>query len=83
MCTSGSLQVRHHEVAHLNGTDHLVGGGVGLLDVAGAPALVEHGGHRAADVVGGFAHVEAVAQHHLDGQDLRERVRNCLLYTSH
>lgn len=44
-------------------------------DVADAPAFVERGGHRTADVVGGLAHIETAAQHHLDGQDLRERTR--------
>ena len=39
--------MRNHQIAHAGAADHLVGGRRGVLQVARAPALVEHLGDRA------------------------------------
>ena len=56
----------------------MVGGGGGVGDVAGAPAVVEHVLHGLGQAVGGLVHLEAVAEHELHGEDLRDGVGDAL-----
>src|SRR5579872_7144053 len=71
---NGVLQLSQYRVAHLRGRD----AGTARGDIAGPRAGSERLPHRVLDQRGLVGKVEGIAQHHREGEDAGQRVRQIL-----